>query len=332
MKQNRRVITMVGTLCALILLFAVYKAAASMNEARERKEAEEAAKKEAVTMIAEYNYRDAVTLSYQKKGEEEISMRLDDSRWIYVPDPTLPLKQQTVAYMANALSDMGADSVVNLEGADTEAFGLSDPAWTFSISYEDGTACTYKMGNYNEFSKSYYFQKEGAETVYLVVDGLTDFFEYDLHTLADAGAFPVLTEDRVVALTVAMGDETRRIDAQNEAEESIAGEFLLLHNTLQPSCFAEHLINDETLAKYGLDTSDTTVSFHYTETITASDTEGASSDSTVTQERAFTLKLGGDLTIDGETYTAYTVDGYLFIYYMPKATAESLLTYFAAAE
>ena len=43
MKNNKRLYTMLAMLCALLVLFIGYKTAVSMNEAKERKAAEEAA-------------------------------------------------------------------------------------------------------------------------------------------------------------------------------------------------------------------------------------------------------------------------------------------------
>ena len=329
MNQNKRMKTMVIMLCAVVGIFIVYKMAQSMNDAKAAREAAEIAAQESELMIAENDYRDAVALSYTERGKETVSMEIQNSRWVYADDPTLPLNQTTVAYMANALASMGAISVVNLEGADMASFGLDDPAWTFSVTYEDTniprTEHTYVMGNYNEFGKGYYFQEVGVDKVYIIVEGLTQFFEYELHEIVDAGTFPVLSAERFDSADVTVGDETRHLKG-----DDITDAFVMLSDMLQPSAYADHHINDTTLQKYGLVQPHTTVSFNYKETVTVTDTAGASSSSTIEQTRSFKIHLGDTFERDGESYTAYLADGYTFIYYMPTSVAETILSYFAA--
>ncbi|MBQ8578291.1 MAG: DUF4340 domain-containing protein [Clostridia bacterium] len=330
MKQNKRMMTMVTMLCALVVLFVVYKMAASMNDAKEAREAAEAAAAEAAVMIADYEYSDAVELSYQKKGGELVEMEIQNSRWTYTKDPTLPLNQTTVAYMAYALASMGAVSEVNLDGADVEAFGLSDPEWTFNVTYEndDGskTSHTYVQGNYNEFGGGYYFQEVGVDRVFLIVEGLTQYFEYSLNEIVDTGTFPVLSADQFDSVDITIGDETRTVSG-----DTVADAFITLCDTLKPSEFADHHVTDETLAKYGLVKPAAEVAIKYKETITVTDTEGATSSSTIEQVRSFTMQLGDTFTDEnGDTRRAFTADGYSFIYSMPESTAQSMMSYFAA--
>lgn len=320
---------MVIMLCAVIGIFIVYKMAQSMNDAKEAREAAEQAAQESELMIADYDYRDAVALSYAKRGSETVSVEIQNSRWVYAEDPTLPLNQTTVAYMANALASMGAQSIVNLEGADTASFGLDDPEWTFSVTYEadDGTKTehTYVQGNYNDFGKGYYFQEIGADKVYIVVEGLTQFFEYELPEIVDAGTFPVLSAEKFDSVDITVGDETRHLSGDDIAEA-----FITLSDLLQPSAYADHHINDTTLQQYGLVEPGMTVSFNYKETVTVEDTAGASSSSTIEQIRGFKIHLGDTFEQDGKSYTAYLADGYTFIYYMPTSVADSIMSHFTA--
>lgn len=320
---------MVIMLCAVIGIFIVYKMAQSMNDAKEAREAAEQAAQESELMIADYDYRDAVALSYAKRGSETVSVEIQNSRWVYAEDPTLPLNQTTVAYMANALASMGAQSIVNLEGADTASFGLDDPEWTFSVTYEadDGTKTehTYVQGNYNDFGKGYYFQEVGADKVYIVVEGLTQFFEYELSEIVDAGTFPVLSAEKFDSVDITVGDETRHLSGDDIAEA-----FITLSDLLQPSAYADHHINDTTLLQYGLVEPGMTVSFNYKETVTVEDTAGASSSSTIEQIRGFKIHLGDTFEQDGKSYTAYLADGYTFIYYMPTSVADSIMSHFTA--
>ena len=328
MKQNKRLITMVSMLGALVVLFVGYKAAASMNDARERQQQAEEEAKNAAIMIAEYEYSDAVALSYQKKGEESIALELVNNRWMYSEDTTYPINQETAAYMANALASMGASAQVNTEGADVEAFGFDDPAWRFSITYEadsgERETHSYLMGNYNDFSDGYYFKEEGTDEVYLIVEGLTAYFEYDLHSIADTGSFAVLTADMIDSVEIAIGDGTVKSEG-----EDISESFEVLLNTLQPSAFLTHKTDDDTKAQYGLTKPAAKVTVNYTATISVADTEGSSSSTTLTQAKTFVMSIGDDVEVDGEIYTAYMVDGFNFIFYMPTSTVESMLAYYS---
>ena len=224
---------------------------------------------------------------------------------------------------------MGAQSIVNLDGADTASFGFDDPAWTFSVTYEDKDVPrnehTYEMGNYNEFGKGYYFREVGVDKVYIVVEGLTQFFEYELHQIVDAGTFPVLSKDKFDSVDITVGDETRHLTG-----DDIADAFITISDLLVPANYADHHINEATLQKYGLAEPHTEVSFNYKETVTVQDTAGATSSSTIEQIRGFKIKLGNTFERDGQSYTAYLADGYTFIYYMPTSAANSILTHFSA--
>ena len=334
MKQNKRLKTMVLTLCALVILFIGYKVAASMNAQRQRELAAEEAARTATPMIADFDYKKAVAISYQKKGGDFVSIAVEDAatkRWIYTEDPTYPINQTTATYMAYALASMGAQSVVNLEEADPSIFGFEDPAWTFSITYKDAngniTEHTYLQGNYNEFGKASYFKEEGIDDkVYLIIPGLTDYFEYSLHDLADAGKFPIITAEKFDSVDLTVGGEVTHLEG-----EEITTSFVDLLNILQPSSFIDHHVNNETKAKYGLTEPWMTLTVNYTETITVTDTEGASSTSTIEQKQTFNLQIGDEVTYDGKQYNAYLADGYTFIYLMPKSMTDTLMTYAAAA-
>ena len=331
MKQNKRMLTMVLMLCALVAVFVVYKMADSMNDARARREAEEQAKKDAVVMIAEYNYKDTVAMRYRKRGEEEVALEVRSGRWVSVDEPLLPLDQSIVATMANALAKMGALSVVELDGADVDAFGFDDPEWTFSVTYDNDGAVsehTYVRGNYNEFGGGYYFKEVGVDDkVYLIVETLTDYFAYDLYTMADTGTFPVLSADKLTSVDITVDGQTRNVSG-----ETVTEAFITLTDLLKPTSFVEYQITDEILAEYALDTMDTRVSVNYTETLTVTDTAGASSSTSVDQAKTFAIVLGESFERDGEQYTPYVVDGYSFVYYMPVSVSESMLTYFAWEE
>ena len=329
MKNNRRLYTMLAMLCALLVLFIGYKTAVSMNEAKERKAAEEAAAKDAENVIADYSFKKATAISYTKKGAETISLVFQNNRWMCETDATFPIKQTTAAYMANALASMKASSIVQSETHDMDAYGLTDPAWRFTISYSDDTGehtHTYLYGDYNDFSDAYYFMEEGKEKVYLVVAGLTDFFEYSLHDLADAGTFPVISKDKFDSVDLTFGGETIHL-----AGEDITEAFVQLLNVLQPSSFVTHHVNAETKAEYGLTSPWMTVKVNYKEMVTVTDTNGEASDSKVEQMRSFTLHLGDALEgEDGEDgMTPYLVDGYTFVYTMPQSVVSSLEGYLA---
>ncbi len=326
MKNKKRLYTMVGTLCVLLALFIGYKTVVSMNEAKAKKEAEEAAAKEQENVIADYSYKDIVALSYTEKGKETISLVMENKRWMYAADATYPLKQETVVYMSNALASMKASSIVKSDTHDLDAYGLTDPDWRFTVKYADGTGehtHTYLYGAYNDFADAYYFMEEGKETVYLVVAGLTDFFKYSLHDLADAGTFPVISKDKFDSVDLTFGGQTTHLQGEDVTEA-----FVQLLNVLQPSSFVTHHVNENTKAEYGLTAPWMTVKVNYTETVTVTDTDGEASDSKVEQMRSFTLHLGDAITgADGESVTPYIADGFTFVYTMPASVVTSFESY-----
>ncbi|MBQ4291092.1 MAG: DUF4340 domain-containing protein [Clostridia bacterium] len=326
MKKNRRTLTLLLTLGALILLFAGYKIAESARIQREaQKAAEEAAKNAKVTLI-NCESREIKAISYQKGKEAPVSICQNASGlWVSADDSTLPISYQKANEIATALAALSASSVVHTDNPDDEAYGLSDPAWTFSATWEE-TEHTFVIGNYSDFSGCYYCREVGKDQVYLIQDTVTSSFGLTLKELTDSGVFPIITADKLVRVEIEMGGETVTLEGVDYEDALVE-----IGHLLQPSDYLSHHVTDETKLQYGLIKPRATVVYRYEETVTYTDSEGAISGSTVVQERTFTIHLGDRVeSEDGKSVTAYLADGYTFIYGMPSSAADTLLSLFSA--
>lgn len=77
-----------------------------------------------------------------------------------------------VGTLANNANGMTSAAVIEENCADTEKFGLSDPAVTVKVEYETGTECTLYIGAAAPTGDVTYVMTEGVDTVYTVRNSL----------------------------------------------------------------------------------------------------------------------------------------------------------------
>ncbi len=188
MKKNRPAVLFFITALAvlLIVVYAVVSPKMKQNDA---------VTEETTVMLADYKPADMTALSYVK-GDQTVPL-VYDSLWYLEGDRDFPVNQEKAAAMAAAISAVPMSRSFAPGEVSEEDSGLSDPDYTVSVSYSDGTAKTYHIGKYNSFNNNYYFSIEGDETVYMIASGLTSYFDDTLLELAAFDELPKLTVDAI---------------------------------------------------------------------------------------------------------------------------------------
>jgi len=209
-KRKNKFIPLIVLIVILAALMIGYSVLASANDRREAEQLAEEEAANAVTLIAEYDYTTVTELSYQAKGSDPITFTQSAGVWAYTGDAHFPLNQTIPAQMAYAISTIAVEAVIT-EGEAAD-YGLDDPAYTIRVSYADGNAHTYKIGDYNSFNASYYFSMDGS--LYMVAEGLLPYFQYELNDLLALDTLPAADwadNNYVMEITVRNGEASNVI-------------------------------------------------------------------------------------------------------------------------
>lgn len=234
---------------------------------------------------------DLTALSWTQDGES-LAFTLTDGAWSVTADPAFPLNQEDVQSMADDLLTLVGTR--QLDGVtDLAAYGLSEPAFSVTASWSDGTTTTYAMGDETPFGDGYYLSLGHENIVYTIEDDIADIFDTSLNDLAVLETIPTVTG--VTRLTVGatldvVKEETSR--TINESElwyDNATGSALDTDDVEDLVADAQgiawsELINatasDDELASYGVDeASATAITLYNGETAAMTLLIGAQTDS-----------------------------------------------------
>ncbi len=255
------------------------------------KSQEAEAQKEEAETVHVVQTEDLSGFSYTD-GTDAMSFAKEEDTWYYEADREIPMVQDTVRTMADALQDVTA--VRELQEPDAlEDYGLDAPSYTIEYTEEDGETGTLYIGDMT--GENYYAMPEGSENVYTIDSTLVSALLFDLADLAQTDTVPSISSGNLVSVAVTENGQSQTFEEEDDLAE-LAGGFGVLSLT---EC-ADYHVTDETLSKYGLEEENRmTVQAVYTDT----DTE---------EEETFTVYVG-DEDEDGEN-RYLMVDGSKMVY------------------
>lgn len=305
-----------AALGAVIVVFGVgYVLLSGANEKKAAEEAAAANASSAVTMIAEYDSANVKTIMYKLADADPVELENDGGVWRLSADPNFPVNQTIVGSMAGAVSSIGVKS--SLADGDAAEFGLEEPAYLIRVTYEDGTAHEYRVGDYNSFAGgAYYFMADGA--IYTISSGLTGYFDYDAAALLQNETMPTdIEQDYITGITVKTQDGENLITDAN----GIASLFDFFGDIRLNNC-ADYYADDAERAEYGIDGT-RSITIAYKRAVTNTDSEG--NESTARLETSFTFDFGDPSGHDEGYYGAK--EGSTMVYVIDKETADKILAY-----
>ncbi|MGN0778254.1 MAG: DUF4340 domain-containing protein [Aristaeellaceae bacterium] len=203
-------------------------------------------------------------------GDESLAFTLSGGTWSVTANPAFPLNQEDVQAMADDLLAMVGTR--QLDGVtELAAYGLTEPAFSVTASWSDGTSTTYTMGDETPFGDGYYLSLGHEGIVYTIEDDISDIFDTTLNDLAVLESIPAVTA--VTRLTVGTSldlskEETSR--TINEGElwyDSLTGAALdadaaekLVTNAqgIAWAALAEPTASDAELTAFGVDEASAT--------------------------------------------------------------------------
>ena len=230
-------------ICVLVLLLILYFALSTWNKKQDSKEEE-------TVKVTDLKTSETTGVKYDL-GTGEMNFEKDGDTWYYTADKDFPLRQSYPKTVADAMGQLNADR--ELEDADAlEEYGLDHPTYTVTLTDEDGTVTTIKVGN-------------ATGKVYTIPATSLDDIQTELDQIAQLDTYPSIGSGNLKKEVITQNGETTTYDSENEdqAEDvaAVAGGL----GAVKLSEAADYSVDDADLAGYGLDdTSRITVEVTYT--------------------------------------------------------------------
>lgn len=246
MKHNKNK-SMILLLVLLLVLVAVYFGLMAWNKNQEEKQqAKEEEESIYITDIAE------ITGIKYDVGSGEMAFEKEDGAWYYSQDKDFPLAQSYPAQMADTFSRLKAVRELK-DGDSLEDYGLTDPAYTVTLTDTGGTATTLYYGN--AAGDDYYVTVGDTKKVYTVSSTSISDLQYSLEDMAQLDTYPTIGSGNLKKEVITKGGETTAYDSENEDDaENIAAVAGGL-GAVTLSDAADYSVEDAALAGYGLDES-----------------------------------------------------------------------------
>lgn len=229
--------------------------------------------------LADHTADDLTGLSWV--SGDDLAFTHSDGVWTVTGNAAYPLNQSDVQAMADDLLALTGSR--QLDGVtDLADYGLSEPTFTVTATWADGTSTTYAMGDETPFGDSYYLSLGQEGIVYTVDTDVADIFDTTLSALTVLDTLP--TVDSAVRLTVGstldiVKDETSRSINEGElwydsatglALDGTAAEKLITAaKDIEWDALVDATASDTALTAYGVDEASATVITLYSDAETA---------------------------------------------------------------
>ena len=238
----------------LVLLLILYFALSTWNKKQDSKEEE-------TVKVTDLKTSEITGVKYDL-GTGEMNFEKDGDTWYYTADKDFPLRQSYLKTVADAMGQLSADR--ELEDADAlEEYGLDHPTYTVTLTDEDGTVTTIKVGNAT--GNDYYATVDDTEKVYTIPATSLDDIQTELDQIAQLDTYPSIGSGNLKKEVITQNGETITYDSENEDQEEDVAAVAGGLGAVKLSEAADYSVDDVDLAGYGLDdTSRITVEVTYT--------------------------------------------------------------------
>ncbi len=120
---------------------------------------------------------DELTSISWTQDETEYSFTRTDGVWYVADNDSYPVAQEKIESLCEDLLEMkGNRKLENV--SDLSIYGLTEPTFSITAAWSDGTQTVYSMGDATPFADGYYLTlEENASTVYTVSESLSDLFD-----------------------------------------------------------------------------------------------------------------------------------------------------------
>ena len=239
MKKKKGPVILIGV---LVLLLILYFALSTWNKKQDSKEEE-------TVKVTDLKTSEITGVKYDL-GTGEMNFEKDGDTWYYTADKDFPLRQSYPKTVADAMGQLSADR--ELEDADAlEEYGLDHPTYTVTLTDEDGTVTTIKVGNAT--GNDYYATVDDTEKVYTIPTTSLDDIQTELDQIAQLDTYPSIGSGNLKKEVITENGTTTTYDSENEDQEeeiaAVAGGL----GAVSLTTVADYSVEDADLAGYGLD-------------------------------------------------------------------------------
>ncbi len=314
-KNLKRLITLGVLLLVLAGLIVGYFVQKDLNVKKAEEEA--AANEQTLTTVFDKGNSIVTGLTFaSEKGNLSFSY-VNDS-WVYDEDNNYPLKQESVASMADAISVIEAVETVKDVSDDMSQYGMDTPALTVDATFSDGNVKTFLFGAVNTFNECQYLTISGDENLYMINSDVAYPFATDLDTLYQPESFKLLKDgvssDEISSIVLNISGAVKEI-SDAEGVEKLYEEVYSLDLSTWEDYFAD---GEEMESVYGISVGGDSITVNYT-----LETEGENGEK-INVPTTYTIYIGadyesaeneeGDAEGEKETYYFYSFDGSKVVY------------------
>ena len=189
--------------------------------------------------------------------EEEVAFVYEDEEWKYEEDDQMPADQDLLAEIAENLSNITSDKMVE-EPQALSVYGLDDPAYTLTVETAD-TVHEISIGD-ESFSDDEVYISTGDDYVYLTNSELIDQISYSLLDCVQKEEIPEMETVNSVSVDKEEAVEDYRNLDNDSTEEAVSA----MTGFSWAECVDYHAEESE-LKDYGLDEPDASVTVSYTD-------------------------------------------------------------------
>ena len=163
-----------------------------------------------------------VEITYSSEDGSSVSLVKEDDTWHLKDDTETALVQDTIENIADTVSDVQAER--QIEDPDSlESYGLDSPAYTITVTGEDGTTETIYIGDGAD--SDYYMTAGDKENVYTVSSSLPNVLEMNTENLKETETEDTeSTEDDSSADDATSSDGSTSDDGSTDSESDSAEE------------------------------------------------------------------------------------------------------------
>ena len=194
MKKKKGPLILIGV---LVLLLILYFALSTWNKKQDSKEEE-------TVKVTDLKTSEITGVKYDL-GTGEMNFEKDGDTWYYTADKDFPLRQSYPKTVADAMGQLSADR--ELEDADAlEEYGLDHPTYTVTLTDEDGTVTTIKVGNAT--GNDYYATVDDTEKVYTISATSLDDIQTELDQIVQLDTYPSIGSGNLKKEVITQNGET----------------------------------------------------------------------------------------------------------------------------
>ncbi len=187
-------------LAVLALLTAVYMGISIYKEGQQEKESD--SEKQYAIQLEE----DSIEKISYKDKTNTVTLEKRDNVWYNAKDQDFPLKQSCAQDVAEAFSQITANRKLSNPDA-LSGYGLEEPAYTVTLTEEDGEETVIEIGN-TAADSDYYLTADKGKTIYTVSSLITESLIFDEASLLQTENLPEIESENLQSFTIKQKGKT----------------------------------------------------------------------------------------------------------------------------